>query len=116
LHGVFSRWGRQVAVRSFSGFSSGRWGIPGWKSDAKAGGGGWRVLYVDGEMHIGDIQERAHLLLDAVPGVDRKRVGDALSFLARQHQLPDAGFPSITDEAGMDFILKAVREAPFDLV
>jgi hypothetical protein len=49
-------------------------------------------------------------------GVDRKRVGDALSLLARQHQLPDAGFPSITDKAGTDFILKAVREAPFDLI
>jgi RecA-family ATPase len=40
----------------------------GWKTDGRANGGGWRVLYVDGEMHIGDIQERIHLLLDAVPG------------------------------------------------
>lgn len=31
----------------------------GWKPDAKADGNDWRVLYADGEMHMGDIQERA---------------------------------------------------------
>jgi hypothetical protein len=67
-------------------------------------------------MHIADIQERARLLLDAVPDIDRNKVGNNLSFLARQHQEPDAGFPSITEQDGTEFILKAAREAPFDLV
>jgi DNA invertase Pin-like site-specific DNA recombinase len=39
----------------------------GWTTAKKEGG--WRVLYIDGEMHIADIQERANLLLDAVPGL-----------------------------------------------
>jgi hypothetical protein len=29
------------------------------------------VLYVDGEMHIADIQDRVRLMLDAVPEIDR---------------------------------------------
>jgi hypothetical protein len=47
----------------------------GWKVGGRAKGGDWRVLYVDGEMHIADIQERARLLLDAVPDIDRSKVG-----------------------------------------
>jgi RecA-family ATPase len=46
----------------------------GWSPEKKPDGQGWRVLYVDGEMHITDIQEGATMLLDAVPGVDRERV------------------------------------------
>jgi hypothetical protein len=88
----------------------------GWKVGGRAKGGDWRVLYVDGEMHIADIQERARLLLDAVPDVDQSKVGHNLNFLARQHQEPDAGFPSITEGDGTAFILKAARETPFDLI
>jgi hypothetical protein len=88
----------------------------GWKSDEKKTGNGWRVLYVDGEMHIGDIQERARLLLDAVPGLNRDMVGENLSFLARQHQEPLALFPSITEPVGMTFMRERVTKGPFDLV
>ena len=42
----------------------------GWKPEEKPDGSGWRVLYVDGEMHVTDIQERAKMLLDAVEGID----------------------------------------------
>jgi hypothetical protein len=58
----------------------------GWKPDQKATGAPWKVLYVDGEMHIGDIQERARLLLNAVPNIDRDRARANLRFIARQHQ------------------------------
>ncbi len=88
----------------------------GWKSDGRKTGNGWRVLYVDGEMHIGDIQERARLLLDAVPELNREMVGENLSFLARQHQEPLAQFPSITEQDGMTFMGERVRKGPFDLV
>ena len=36
---------------------------------------GWRVLYIDGEMHVGDIQERARMLMHAVPSVDQEKAG-----------------------------------------
>jgi AAA domain len=88
----------------------------GWKPDRRTSGEAWKVLYVDGEMHIGDIQDRARMLLDAVPGVDRARVGANLRFLARQHQEPDVAFPLITERAGTEFILERVRKGPLDLV
>jgi AAA domain len=88
----------------------------GWKPDERKTGNGWRVLYVDGEMHIADIQERARLLMDAVPGLNREMVGENLSFLARQHQEPLALFPSITEPVGMTFMQERVSKGPFDLV
>jgi len=88
----------------------------GWKPDERKAGNGWRVLFVDGEMHIGDIQERARLLLDAVPGLNREMVGENLCFLARQHQEPLAQFPSITEQEGMTFMGERVLKGPFDLV
>jgi hypothetical protein len=88
----------------------------GWKPDERKTGSGWRVLYVDGEMHVGDIQERAHLLLDAVPNLNREMVGTNLTFLSRQHQEPLAVFPSITEPDGMTFVKERVKKGPFDLV
>ena len=81
----------------------------GWSPEKKPDGQGWRVLYVDGEMHITDIQERATMLLDAVPGVDRDRVMQNLQFLARQHQDPEVTFPTITEPAGTQFFLERIR-------
>jgi hypothetical protein len=88
----------------------------GWKPDERTSGDGWRVLYIDGEMHISDIQERARLLLDAVPGVDQKKAGANLRFLARQQQDFSAQFPLITEPAGMKFVLERVQHGPLDLV
>ena len=87
-----------------------------WRSDQTSHGGGWRVLYVDGEMHIADVQERLRLLLDAIPGIDKAQAGRNLRYLARQHQDPSADFPVITDEAGMAFYLSQIRTEELDLV
>ena len=38
------------------------------------------------EMYIGDIQERARLLPDAVPGINRTKATSNLQFLAWQQQ------------------------------
>jgi hypothetical protein len=46
-----------------------------WRSQARPTGGGWRVLYVDGEMLVADVQERARLPRRAVPGLDHEKVG-----------------------------------------
>jgi hypothetical protein len=88
----------------------------GWRPDDKADGGNWRVLYVDGEMHVGDIQERARLLLDAVPGISRTKVNANLQFLARQQQSPEAAFPEITNDDGQTRILQKVLDGKFDLL
>ncbi len=88
----------------------------GWRPDKRKAANGWRVLYVDGEMHIADIQERARLLLDAVPELNRELAGENLSFLSRQHQEPLALFPSITEPTGMTFMRERATKGPFDLV
>jgi hypothetical protein len=89
----------------------------GWRTEKRRPGGeGWRVLYIDGEMHIADIQERARLLLAAVPGVDSEAVQSNLRFLARQHQDPEAQFPLITDTDGMEYYRQAIHNDKLDLV
>jgi AAA domain len=91
----------------------------GWKPDTKADGTDWRVLYVDGEMHIGDIQHRARTLMDAVPDISRTKAQSNLQFLARQHQDPAVNFPEITDAeqgGGQQLILDKVLDGKFDLV
>jgi len=47
----------------------------GWKPDERFCSEGWRVLYIDGEMHIADIQERARMLMRAVPSVNEEKAG-----------------------------------------
>jgi hypothetical protein len=85
----------------------------GWRPDAKADGTDSRVLYVDGEMHIGDIQQRGHTLMEAVPGISRMKAHNNLQFLARQQQDPAIDFPEITDTTksggGQERILQSVK-------
>jgi KaiC/GvpD/RAD55 family RecA-like ATPase len=88
----------------------------GWAVDQRHSSEGWRVLYVDGEMHIADVQERARMLLKAVPDIDRSEAGKNITFLARQHQKPGVKFPLITDKDGMSFIRDEVARQKFDLV
>lgn len=88
----------------------------GWNSEAKDDGNGWRVLYIDGEMHITDVQERAAMLIDAVPEIDKVMAGRNLRFLARQHQEPGTDFPLITEPDGVRFVLDRIRSGHLDLV
>ena len=88
----------------------------GWSPDERADGAGWRVLYIDGEMHIADIQERVRILMHAVPSVNQQKAGANIRLLARQHQEPDANFPLITERAGMEFVRQCVRQDAIDLV
>ena len=52
----------------------------GWKPDERANGAGWRVLYIDGEMHVADIQERARMLMHAVPLVNQRKLARTFAF------------------------------------
>jgi RecA-family ATPase len=90
-----------------------------WKPDPKPDGSDWRVLYVDGEQHIGDIQDRARMLMDAVPEISRAKAQSNLQFLARQQQDPAVDFPEITDAeqgGGQERILQKVLDGNFNLL
>jgi hypothetical protein len=88
----------------------------GWQPEPKANGEGWRVLYVDGEMHIADIQERVRQLRGGMPKLDKTTVDRNLTFLARQHQSGGAQFPSITEQAGQAFVVEQLKANKVDLV
>jgi hypothetical protein len=88
----------------------------GWRPEAKPDRAGWRVLYVDGEMHIADIQARVRQLRAGMPKLEKASVDKNLSFLARQHQDGGVQFPSITEQAGQAFILDQLNANKIDLV
>jgi predicted ATP-dependent serine protease len=87
----------------------------GWHPD-EAPNGGWRVLYVDGEMHIGDIQDRLRRLRDGMEGIDKAALDRNLEFVARTHQDPGTQFPSITEDAGQSWVLYRLARDKFDVV
>lgn len=76
----------------------------------------FRVLYVDGEMHIQDIQERAAMLMETIQGLNVELACRNLEFLSRQHQDSGKAFPSITEDSGRDFYLQDILKGGFDLV
>jgi AAA domain len=75
----------------------------GWKPEQRANGKPWKVFYVDGEMHIADLQERGETLIAACPGVNQTAANANLRLFARQDQKDGSLFPLISTEAGMAF-------------
>jgi hypothetical protein len=87
-----------------------------WQPDTRPNGEGWRVLYIDGEMHTADIQERVRQLRGGMPKLDKATLDKNLNFLARQHQDAGVQFPSITEQAGQTFVLGQIKASKVDLV
>lgn len=92
---------------------------------AVAGGGSFlnwsapkprRVLYLDGEMAVADVQERARCLLPTVSGIDAEAAGRNLVMLARQAQHPDVEFPDLGTPEGQRTLLRKVRAGRVDLL
>ena len=86
---------------------------------AVAGGGellGWRapaprrVLIVDGEMDVADLQERAAMLLDGLSGIDREAALGNLMLCAYQDQPDGTRFPDVAHEADRERVLALVRK------
>ncbi|MCK8784172.1 AAA family ATPase [Roseomonas sp. NAR14] len=92
---------------------------------AIAGGGtfiGWsaekprRVLLVDGEMAMEDLQDRLRVLAGTVEGLDAEAAGSNLLILARQDQSADVLFPDIGKEEGQDAVLRMAQGHGAELV
>ena len=75
------------------------------------------VLYVDGEMPIDDIKDRAAMLLPSVGG-DPEAASENMIFMARQYQdrNADMEFPDLATEQGRDAILRMALEQGAELV
>jgi hypothetical protein len=92
---------------------------------AAAGGGqflGWkaprpfRVLYIDGEMALADLQDRLRVLLGAVDGLDKEAASKNLRLIARSDQHPEAPFPDIAAEEGQKTVYARAKGCSADLV
>jgi hypothetical protein len=88
----------------------------GWGVEACPKLEGWRVVYVDGEMHVGDIQDRLRGLLAGADRADKERVLSNLWILPRQGQGTEPWFPSITDPEGVTFYRQLIEEWRADLI
>lgn len=82
---------------------------------------GWKVLYVDGEMPLDDIRDRAGMLMRGKmkqgDGFDGKRAGRNLHFMAR-HQQGDilADFVDLADDDSRRTLLERIQREKIDLV
>lgn len=92
---------------------------------AVAGGGrlmGWsssrprRVLLIDGEMPLDDLQERLKMLAGTIEGIDLGAAGANLSVIARHGQDASTAFPDFGDEAQHDANLALIRRYAPDVV
>lgn len=90
---------------------------------AVAGGGkflGWatprpfKVLFVDGEMPIDDIQARTKLLAPHLMGIDQEQAHKNLTILSRQHQSPESQFPDLAYRDGRRMLYRYAKG--YDLV
>ncbi|MGY5806371.1 AAA family ATPase [Rhizobium sp. LEGMi198b] len=77
-----------------------------------------KVLVVDGEMNLQDLQGRLKTLVDtgAVTGLDRVALGENLKFVARQAQDPDSEFFDITDPLSQQHVLQAMDDTGSEVV
>lgn len=90
-------------------------------SNAETAPCGWKVLYVDGEMPLDDIRDRANMLMQGKiqqeDGFDREQAGHNLHFMAR-HQQDDilADFVDLADADSRRNLLARIQRERIDLV
>ncbi|WP_462263312.1 AAA family ATPase [Desulfovibrio piger] len=90
-------------------------------SNAETAPCGWKVLYVDGEMPLDDIRDRANMLMQGKiqqeDGFDREQIGQNLHFMAR-HQQDDilADFVDLADADSRRNLLARIQRERIDLV
>lgn len=77
-----------------------------------------KVLIIDGEMNVQDLQERTDFLLKSrgVDGVDRKELDDNLLFMPRQYQNPRSEFFDITNPASQERILSRMEKEGAEVI
>ncbi len=85
---------------------------------AIAGGGsvlGWeaakplRVLFVDGEMYLSDLKERAQLLTMAISDINIEKANKNFHILSRQHQKTGTIFPDMNTKEGQSSLLNYAK-------
>lgn len=74
-----------------------------------------RVLYVDGEMDVSDLQERLRIVTEAVSG-SREMALCNLMLCARHDQMEGTAFPNLGDDDGREHFLALARRLRPNLI
>ena len=77
-----------------------------------------KVLIIDGEMNVQDLQERMAFLSKSrgVDGLDSRELGSNLLFMPRQYQNPRSEFFDITNPASQEHILTHLEKAEAEVI
>jgi KaiC/GvpD/RAD55 family RecA-like ATPase len=102
--------GKSLLALSFAMAIAGGGELLGWKAPEAR-----KVLLVDGELDLADLQERAGMLQKATGGSARA-LGGNLVVLSRQDQAFGTRFPDIATEEGRDELLRLVERTGADVV
>lgn len=102
--------GKSMLALSMALAVAGGGGLIGWSAQSPR-----RVLLVDGEMPMDDIQDRAKMLLPAVGG-DPRAASENLVVLGRHHQTGDADLPDLANDKGQTQLLAIARQQRAELV
>ena len=83
----------------------------GWKADSCS-----KVLIVDGEMDMYELQERSNLLINSIGSLNIEAAKKNLSFLPFQGQTDDVNWPDLANPEDHDVILKRIKKEKPKLV
>ncbi|MQX35956.1 ATP-binding protein [Roseospira navarrensis] len=103
--------GKSFVAMSMALVIAGGGTLMGWKADRPR-----KVLYVDGEMDLHELVERAEMLADGIEGIDKGLAFENLQMLAFRDQEPGSWFIDLDEERSREFIEKEARRGRFDLV
>lgn len=75
-----------------------------------------KVLYVDGEMDIADLKERAADLVKTIDGIDLDAVTENFEVLSRQDQDSKTAFPDLAEVNHHQYYLQLAKEKEAELI
>lgn len=96
--------GKTMLTLSLALAIAGGGSLLGWRSPAPR-----RVLFIDGEMPLDDLQGRLASLAGAIEDIDLDVARNNLTILARHHQAPSTPFPDFGNEDQQDAIIDLIR-------
>jgi hypothetical protein len=96
--------GKTMLTLSLALAIAGGGGLLGWRAPFPA-----RVLIIDGEMPLDDLQGRLGSLAGAIQGIDMDAARANLKILARHHQNPETPFPDFGAEDQQGAIIQMIR-------
>lgn len=97
--------GKTLLTLTLAVMAAGGGSVLGWTAPAPR-----KVLLVDGEMAVEDLQDRARWLIGTVEGIDREAAGANLHIMSRAWQKPEVTFPDLGEREGRNGLVSGQDE------